>query len=282
MEAKMKVLEDRLNDLERREKYAKERGRQTSEMQMSDVEQISSGWASVSLHEKPEVIKLNVCGKRFEISLNTLLKYKGSFFQSQRLDPNEELFIERDPKLFRYVLSFLVSNTLTPPSDVTQQLALEMEFKYFNIPYPLLIRYPSSDFNQTGDLIVGYLNVLKAWFPTQKIQLIYKATKNGFTITDFSRMCSHRGPTLTVIRSSTGFIFGGFTPLPWTPFPLPPYYAHPEMFIFTLFNPHNIPPTRFYIKSGEPVGIQMSANGMMPKFSFGAKGALDSLLRRRA
>jgi hypothetical protein len=56
---KAEELEDRLNDLEKREKDVKEREKQVK--RGGDVEKISTGWANVTLNEKPAVIKLNVC-----------------------------------------------------------------------------------------------------------------------------------------------------------------------------------------------------------------------------
>lgn len=56
-------------------------------------------------------------------------------------------------------------------------------------------------------------------------------------------MCDNKGPTLTVIQSSQGYLFGGYTPLAWDS---KSYNKHStEGFIFTLTNPHKIPPTKY-------------------------------------
>jgi hypothetical protein len=66
-------------------------------------------------------------------------------------------------------------------------------------------------------------------------------------------MCDNKGPTLTVIQSSTGYLFGGYTPLPWDASST--YKSHPDMFIFTLTNPHTFPPTKYALKQADKYGI---------------------------
>jgi hypothetical protein len=50
---------------------------------------------------------------------------------------------------------------------------------------------------------------------------------------------------MTVIRSLNGFIFGGFTTVPWTSNPQDKSDEH--AFLFTLKNPHGIKPTKYPI-----------------------------------
>jgi hypothetical protein len=88
-----------------------------------------------------------------------------------------------------------------------------------------------------------FSNKIKEWLPSKRLELLYKATTDGFTATKFHEKCDNKGPTLVVIRSTHGYIFGGYTPLSWES-------THTskndtEGFIFTLFNPHNIPPTQY-------------------------------------
>jgi len=55
----------------------------------------------------------------------------------------------------------------------------------------------------------GKVTSLKGW------KLLYKATKNGFDTSNFHKNCDAKGPTVSIIVSSNGFIFGGFTPANW-------------------------------------------------------------------
>lgn len=42
-------------------------------------------------------------------------------------------------------------------------------------------------------------------------RLLYKATVDGWNVTDFHRLCDSKGPTVTLIQTTTGRICGGFT-----------------------------------------------------------------------
>ena len=48
------------------------------------------------------------------------------------------------------------------------------------------------------------------------LELLFKKSKNGDSTEAFHNLCDNKGPTLTFIESSEGFIFGGYTPLDWS------------------------------------------------------------------
>jgi TLD len=67
---------------------------------------------------------------------------------------------------------------------------------------------------------------------------------DGFKAQDFHRQCDNKGATLTIIRSRPhSHLFGGYSPLPWDSSST--FKKHPDTFVFTLTNPHNIPPTKY-------------------------------------
>ncbi len=83
----------------------------------------------------------------------------------------------------------------------------------------------------------------------QKWELIYKATRDGFRAEDFHRCCDNKGPTITVIQSKNdNYLFGGYAEISWTGDGY--LKKDPAAFLFTLTNPHGIPPSKF---SGNPV-----------------------------
>jgi hypothetical protein len=48
-----------------------------------------------------------------------------------------------------------------------------------------------------------------------KLKQLYKATRDGFKSSDFHIRCDNSGPTISLIKSSHGKTFGGYTNLPW-------------------------------------------------------------------
>ena len=49
----------------------------------------------------------------------------------------------------------------------------------------------------------------------QKFKLLWKGSRDGFAASKFHSNCDGKGPTLTVIQSTDGVIFGGYTSLSW-------------------------------------------------------------------
>jgi hypothetical protein len=69
--------------------------------------------------------------------------------------------------------------------------------------------------------------------------------RDGFAAKDFHKLCDMKGPTLTVIEATDDFIFGGYTSETWDGNCV--HKSDPTAFIFTLSNPHSIPPTHYPI-----------------------------------
>jgi hypothetical protein len=44
---------------------------------------------------------------------------------------------------------------------------------------------------------------------------LYKATEHGFAIDKFHSLCDEKGPTLSLIKTVSGNIFGGYTTMSW-------------------------------------------------------------------
>ena len=68
---------------------------------------------------------------------------------------------------------------------------------------------------------------------------LYKASRDGFEASKFHSKCDKSSGTLTIIKTSNGNIFGGFTTENWSG-----YYSYktdPNAFIFSLINKYNYP-----------------------------------------
>ena len=99
------------------------------------------------------IINLNVGGKLYTTSISTLTKYPdsmlGRMFEGDlpsAKDARGNLVIDRDGKLFRYVLVFLRSSKLILPENFNEFALLEEEAEFYQIPefiaavkeYPLM------------------------------------------------------------------------------------------------------------------------------------------------
>ena len=46
-------------------------------------------------------------------------------------------------------------------------------------------------------------------------ELLFSTSKNGFEPSEFHKQCDNKGPTITFIETTKGYIFGGYTELDW-------------------------------------------------------------------
>ena len=78
---------------------------------------------------------------------------------------------------------------------------------------------PSELFSDTQLVNQNYDAILREWLGNDyKWKLIYRASQNNYTVRSFHDYCNDKGPTLVIIKSSGGWIFGGFTTQSWSGF----------------------------------------------------------------
>ena len=61
-----------------------------------------------------------------------------------------------------------------------------------------------------------YDSYLEEWTGYGVCTLIYRASEHGYTAESFHQYCDDKGPTLVLIKSSEGWIFGGYTTQSWS------------------------------------------------------------------
>ncbi len=62
-----------------------------------------------------------------------------------------------------------------------------------------------------------YDKFFQEWLGNEyKWKLIYRASEHGYSAESFHHYCDDKGPTLVVIKSSGGWIFGGYTTQSWS------------------------------------------------------------------
>jgi hypothetical protein len=63
------------------------------------------------------------------------------------------------------------------------------------------------------DALCGFLEEAAAG---KELSLIYRGTRDGMNPNSFHQKCDNQGPTVTVVRTTAGYIFGGYADKPWT------------------------------------------------------------------
>ena len=178
-----------------------------------------------------KTIKLNVGGQYFTTSLETLTKDPGSMLHamfSGRFDtkPAEDgsYFIDRDGTHFRHILNFLRTGELIVPEDKVVCKELLREAKFYQIQGILAELTPKPKpklFHESVILSEEQQQKLVTWLgdspqsTESTCSLLYRASRDGWTASNFHERCDNKGPTVTVVLSGTN-IFGGFTEQSWT------------------------------------------------------------------
>ena len=88
-----------------------------------------------------------------------------------------------------------------------------------------------------------FINKIKEWTGYNRMELIYRGSRDGSLSKNFHEKCDYKAPTITLYKNVKGCIFGGYASIAWTSDGS--YHKAPECFIFTLTNIHNTEPTKF-------------------------------------
>jgi hypothetical protein len=100
-------------------------------------------------------------------------------------------------------------------------------------------------------LTASQQNTLCEWLATDAKskspwKLAYQGSRDGFGADKFHLLCDLKGESVAVIKSSNGYLLGGYSSASWdTATKNRQWENAPGSFIFTISNPHGIPPTKY-------------------------------------
>ena len=94
---------------------------------------------------------------------------------------------------------------------------------------------------------------------TKTLNLIYRATKDGFQASNFHTKADGIANTLTIIKTTNGNIFGGYTVAAWNSNDI--WQTDPTAFLFSLVNPQNVAPYKIMISELTYTIYSRSING---------------------
>jgi hypothetical protein len=120
---------------------------------------------------------------------------------------------------------YISSECYTPKILASQKMTNLLFFKFQFKPSRLQILK-----EQFGELLNGsysWLNCtqilredehlsLAKMIPSSSGNLLYRATRDGFTASTFHSKCDGKGNTVTIIKNNLNYVFGGYTATEWT------------------------------------------------------------------
>ena len=173
----------------------------------------------------------------------------------------EEILIEPERKIF-------VKETKPPINQILQtrckilQTPLVLDSLINSNDNDELINFDSKILENQNE----YKQILLKWLAkpgseikgnVKEMKLLYRGTRDGFEAKTFHEKCDNKGETLTIIKSTDNFIFGGYTEIDWDSTLWNGHVGEKNCsrregkgneFVFTLKNPHNISPSKFNMR----------------------------------
>ena len=109
-------------------------------------------------------------------------------------------------------LKFIYEDELNNIKESIQKFGSISSNEIDNEEVKTLIKLDNSSIIKDNNLFIYGLN---DWKKNIKTQLLYKSSRDGNKFSTFHKLCDNKGKTLILIKSSEGFIIGGYTPLDW-------------------------------------------------------------------
>ena len=108
-----------------------------------------------------------------------------------------------------------------------------------------------------SDIIMNWTKTkqLIEWLPnakrSSKPELLYRASRDGWTAKGFHDKCDGKGATIVVVKSSDGYVFGVYTDVSWTSHSSGSFKSSLVSFLFSLKCHADLGPVKMGIKSEE-------------------------------
>jgi len=83
-----------------------------------------------------------------------------------------------------------------------------------------------------------------------KPELLYRASRDGWAKSEVHSKCDNKGATLTIAKTSKGYVFGGYSDVPWTSHNDGDWKSSEEAFLFSLKCHAGLAPTKMNLKPG--------------------------------
>uniref|UniRef100_A0A7S2MT83 TLDc domain-containing protein n=1 Tax=Helicotheca tamesis TaxID=374047 RepID=A0A7S2MT83_9STRA len=214
-----------------------------------------------------DLVDINVGGKIISARRGTLTQLKGTFLEAlfsgrweKKLQHDDlgRIFLDMNPVCFQSIVDFLIvkqlspqdSSLVEPHTDKEHQHILAHMLKYFGLNK--VISHPSHGLTSNIVTDQSHIETLYEWLSEDgfggETQLLYRASRDGWEPSKFHDLCDNQGPTVTVIESSEGYIFGGFADTPWSS-SVEGFRPSPKAFLFGLKCYSDIGPSKMKLKS---------------------------------
>jgi hypothetical protein len=117
-------------------------------------------------------------------------------------------------------------------SDIWRQILCRLKCDYYGA-----IEVDRHCLKSISKILMTLPNALKE-MGKKTWELVYRGSDDGFRSSDFHRKCNKKSNTVTIIETTEGFIFGGFTRVMWESREAYKPDESSTSFLFSVKNPH--------------------------------------------
>mmetsp|Transcript_3038 Transcript_3038/g.5565 ORF Transcript_3038/g.5565 Transcript_3038/m.5565 type:complete len:593 (-) Transcript_3038:208-1986(-) len=181
-----------------------------------------------------DLIEINAGGKIIAAKRSTLTQLKGSRLEALfsgrwdkklQKDSTGRIFLDVSPVGFQAIVDYLNEMTISsednppvlPRVDDEHKHILQHQLELFG----LLDEAPAVELPESNIIKdEGHATQLHDWLKEDEsdgdLSLLYRGSRDSVSGEDFHSTCDNQGCTLTVIETTCGFVFGGYSNTPWT------------------------------------------------------------------
>lgn len=187
-----------------------------------------NGGSSVS---DSDILDINAGGQIVRVTRGTLTQIKGSRLEAifsgrwekqlQR-DPKGRIFLDVNPTCFKIIVDYLNECKIAPPETPPDLPRVDSENQAFLDGLLTALGLDSPPV-EVDSLILSDPNHVHALLRfldedglANGLTLLYRGSRDGMNANAFHQKCDGQGPTITVVKSTGGYIFGGYAANAWT------------------------------------------------------------------
>ena len=213
--------------------------------------------------DKDEIIYFNVGGTIVCVMKDTLNQLPNSLLAKQygartykpqpdELDDGGNIFLDVNPYCFEKIISYLrlkrISKTgvhVLPVIQTDQSDTFTQLINYYNMNEIVS--------GHVNSLILNFFQfavTLRIWLADQSINefdLLYRGSRDGFQASKFHELCDNKGETVTIIKTTSGCVFGGYSDVAWDSSNT--WKQSSKSFLFSLISPQGNNPIKMNLKS---------------------------------
>lgn len=175
---------------------------------------------------KDITVQLNVRGEVFVATMEALKRHKDSVFAEMLTKNGTSVprvdgayHFDRDNSTFRLIVKYTEDEKLARDDVYKHRKELYEESEYYRLNN--LKKYVLKFGNNESEILSAYKEhwgTISNWISEDDnsiLWLLYSGKRDGWSSSKFHSLCDGMGPTLVLMESRNGCVFGGYTNLSW-------------------------------------------------------------------